>query len=60
MIIDIINNYSKISFNFGPTLLSWMEKKTPDVYQAVLEADIMSQKNFSGLGSGEPFSSASE
>ena len=51
MIIDIINNYSKISFNFGPTLLSWMEKKTPDVYQAVLEADIMSQKNFSGHGS---------
>ena len=25
-IIDIVNNYSKISFNFGPTLLSWLEK----------------------------------
>jgi len=26
MVVDIVNNYSKISFNFGPTLLSWMEK----------------------------------
>lgn len=50
-IIDIVNNYSKISFNFGPTLLSWMEHKSPDVYQAVLEADLLSQKNFSGHGS---------
>jgi alpha-amylase/alpha-mannosidase (GH57 family) len=50
-IIDIINNYSKISFNFGPTLLSWMEKKSPDVYRAVLDADRLSQNNFSGHGS---------
>lgn len=51
LIIDIINNYSKISFNFGPTLLSWMQRKSPDVYQAVLDADQLSQKNFSGHGS---------
>ena len=25
-ILDIVNNYSRISFNFGPTLLSWMEQ----------------------------------
>jgi alpha-amylase/alpha-mannosidase (GH57 family) len=50
-IIDIINNYSRISFNFGPTLLSWMEKKSPDVYAAILEADQLSLKNFSGHGS---------
>src|ERR1044071_3673974 len=30
---DIVNNYSKISFNFGPTLLSWMERHTPAVYR---------------------------
>jgi alpha-amylase/alpha-mannosidase (GH57 family) len=24
-IIRILNNYEKISFNFGPTLLSWLE-----------------------------------
>lgn len=50
-IIDIINNYSKISFNFGPTLLSWLEKHNQSVYKAILEADQESQKTFSGHGS---------
>jgi alpha-amylase/alpha-mannosidase (GH57 family) len=50
-IIDIVNNYSKISFNFGPTLLDWVEQKSPDVYQRILEADLTSQKNLSGHGS---------
>jgi len=31
-IIDIVNNYSRMSFNFGPSLLSWMERHRPDVY----------------------------
>lgn len=48
---DLINNYARISFNFGPTLLSWMEKKEPEVYRAILEADKQSQQNFSGHGS---------
>ena len=34
----IVNNYAKISFNFGPTLLAWIEGKAPDVYLAILEA----------------------
>jgi len=50
-IVDIVNNYSKISFNFGPTLLSWMEQKAPETYAAILEADHLSHKNFSGHGS---------
>jgi alpha-amylase/alpha-mannosidase (GH57 family) len=50
-IIDIVNNYSKISFNFGPTLLSWMERHSPDVHRAIVEADRQSRKNFSGHGS---------
>jgi alpha-amylase/alpha-mannosidase (GH57 family) len=50
-IIDIVNNYSKISFNFGPTLLSWMERHRPEVYQAILEADRVSIERFSGHGS---------
>lgn len=50
-ITDIVNNYSRISFNFGPTLLSWMERKSPEVYAAVLQADKLSQKRFSGHGS---------
>lgn len=50
-IIDIVNNYSKISFDFGPTLLSWLERHAPDVYRSVLEADKKSQESFSGHGS---------
>ncbi|MBI4697667.1 MAG: DUF3536 domain-containing protein, partial [Nitrospirae bacterium] len=50
-IVDIINNYAKISFDFGPTLLSWMERKRPHVYHAILEADRLSMENFSGHGS---------
>lgn len=50
-IIDIVNNYSKISFNFGPTLLYWLERHKPEVYQAILEADKLSIERFSGHGS---------
>lgn len=50
-IVEIANNYSKISFNFGPTLLSWLEQKAPEVYQAILAADHESQKTYSGHGS---------
>jgi len=50
-VIDLINNYSKISFNFGPTLLSWMEKHKPEIYQAILDADQISRETFSGHGS---------
>ncbi|MES2308846.1 MAG: DUF3536 domain-containing protein [Verrucomicrobiota bacterium] len=47
----IQNNYSKISFNFGPTLLSWLETHRPSTYQSILEADFLSQKRFQGHGS---------
>lgn len=48
---ELTNNYARISFNFGPTLLSWMEKKEPEVYDAILEADRQSRAHFSGHGS---------
>src|SRR5262245_54469903 len=35
----IVNNYAKISFNFGPTLLSWMEKHHPETYHRIVAAD---------------------
>ncbi len=47
---SIVNNYSRISFNFGPTLLSWMERKRPDIYEAVLRADGLGAARFSGHG----------
>ncbi len=50
-IVELANNYAKISFDFGPTLLSWMELNAPDIYQAILESDQESQKTFSGHGS---------
>ncbi len=50
-IIDIVNNYSRISFNFGPTLLCWLELNQPHVYNAILEADQKSMEFFSGHGS---------
>ncbi len=50
IIKDIVNNYSKISFNFGPTLLSWMKSHTPETYREILKADEESVRNFSGHG----------
>ncbi|MBC7188856.1 glycoside hydrolase, partial [Candidatus Aerophobetes bacterium] len=38
-IVDIVNNYSYISFNFGPTLFSWLEKNFPSVTERILQAD---------------------
>ncbi len=38
-ILSILNNYRYLSFNFGPTLLSWMESEAPNIYQRILDAD---------------------
>ena len=51
VIKNITNNYSRISFNFGPTLLSWMEVYDKETYQAILEADKESLARFGGHGS---------
>lgn len=50
-IVNIVNNYAYISYNFGPTLLSWMEKADPETYTAIIEADRLSQERFGGHGS---------
>ncbi|MDW7711266.1 MAG: DUF3536 domain-containing protein [Deferrisomatales bacterium] len=50
-IADIVNNYSRISFNVGPTLLSWLELHAPEVYAAILEADRQSRERYAGHGS---------
>ncbi|MFA5514714.1 MAG: DUF3536 domain-containing protein [Desulfuromonadales bacterium] len=49
-ILDILNNYSRISFNFGPSLLSWMEKHAPKAYRSILDSDRQSREKFSGHG----------
>ncbi len=49
-IVQLVNNYTQISFNFGPTLLSWMERYANRVYEALREADRISKERFSGHG----------
>lgn len=49
-IIEISNNYQYMSFNFGPTLLSWMEKYDQNAYQRIIQADIESRELYSGHG----------
>jgi alpha-amylase/alpha-mannosidase (GH57 family) len=50
-IAEIVNNYARISFNFGPTVLAWMQHAAPEVYRAIVDADRESRKLFSGHGS---------
>jgi len=50
-IVDITNNYAKISFNFGPTLLAWLEEKAPSVYSSIQSADKLSRDQHHGHGS---------
>lgn len=49
-ILDIVNNYSKMSFNFGPTLLSWLELYEPYTYERVIKADVESAYRNNGHG----------
>ena len=46
----LINNYEYISFNFGPTLLSWLEEAHPRIYARILDADRASQVRYQGHG----------
>lgn len=50
-VIEIINNYERINFNFGPTLLGWLERNAREVYDAIITADRASQRRFGGHGS---------
>jgi alpha-amylase/alpha-mannosidase (GH57 family) len=38
-ILDIVNNYEKISFNVGPTLMAWLAQHAANVYERMLDAD---------------------
>ena len=49
-ITQLVNNYARISFNVGPTLLSWMEEFAPGTYVSILAADELSRERF-GHGS---------
>lgn len=46
----IVNNYANISFNFGPTLLSWLEQNHRETYERVVAADLESRSRRNGHG----------
>ncbi len=50
-IIRIVNNYARISFNFGPTLLSWLKENAPRTYRMIQDGERRSRKIFSGHSS---------
>jgi alpha-amylase/alpha-mannosidase (GH57 family) len=50
-ILRITNNYARMSFNLGPTLLSWMQDRAPLTYAMIRDADRLSQRQFGGHGS---------
>ena len=49
-ILDVVNNYEHMSFNFGPTLLSWLEHYSPLTYERIIKADIESIAEHDGHG----------
>jgi alpha-amylase/alpha-mannosidase (GH57 family) len=50
-ITRIVNNYARISFNFGPTLLSWLMENAPRTYRMILDGERRSRKAFKGHSS---------
>jgi len=50
-ITRIVNNYARISFNFGPTLLSWLKENAPRTYRMILDGERRSRKSFGGHSS---------
>jgi alpha-amylase/alpha-mannosidase (GH57 family) len=51
LLSKLVNNYSWISFDFGPTLLNWLESNSSELYESIIEADRLSIKRFRGHGS---------
>ncbi len=54
-ILDIINNYEYLSFNFGPTLLNWLENNAAFTYEKILDAD---RRSLARLGHGNALAQA--
>jgi alpha-amylase/alpha-mannosidase (GH57 family) len=50
-IIRIVNNYSRMNFNFGPTLMSWLKENAPRTYRMILDGERGSRKHFGGHSS---------
>jgi alpha-amylase/alpha-mannosidase (GH57 family) len=51
LIQRIVNNYARISYDFGPTLLSWLKENAPRTYRMILDGERRSRKSFGGHSS---------
>ncbi|HKP48247.1 MAG TPA: DUF3536 domain-containing protein [Pyrinomonadaceae bacterium] len=47
---EVVNNYANLSFDFGPTLLSWLEREHPETYSQIIAADAQSAQRHNGHG----------
>jgi len=50
-IVEMSNLFSRLSFNVGPTLMAWLERREPEVYRRILDADSESRRRYGGQGS---------
>jgi len=50
-ITRIVNNYARISFNFGPTLLSWLKENAQRTYRMILDGERRSRRSYRGHSS---------
>ena len=46
----IVNNYAELSFNVGPTLMAWLERRHPVTLKRMQDADKQSAKRRGGHG----------
>src|SRR3990170_4097005 len=46
---EVVNTFERLSFNVGPTLMSWMERFHPRTYERIIRAD---SKSAGRLGFG--------
>jgi alpha-amylase/alpha-mannosidase (GH57 family) len=49
-VLERVNNFEYIDFNFGPTLLIWIKNKHPEIYNKIIEADKKSVIKHGGHG----------
>ena len=50
-IIRIVNNYARMNFDFGPTLLSWLKENAPRTYRMILDGERRSRRTYKGHSS---------
>ncbi|MGH2756448.1 MAG: DUF3536 domain-containing protein [Actinomycetota bacterium] len=52
---EVVNTFERMSFNVGPTLMSWMDRFHPRTYQRIIRADAKSAER---LGHGNAIAQA--